>query len=435
MSQRESELTENKEAEAAEIFDEEMPIIILPDDVDLASESSGDAETTETQSEAPREIAAELLKPPTAAKVEKPQAPIAPRPPPEAPAPRPAARKMERPAAPARPAQRATPAPAAKKKGSADPLFSVEEIEGQVNEELTADRRGAGRRVFSMPWACRLLACGVASLLVLVLTIGWEYYASPLSLRPLHYLHWLLRPSGALGLSLGVTGTTTLLASLLYLLRKSQISWQKLGSLQTWMGFHILTGLLGPAIALFHAAFIPTSALGLLAVTSMFAVVASGIVGRYIAVYFPHSLEGHELKFEEIRGRLGVYRRKLAELGVDPTMLRIDVPTAKGRTPWLVTSLVRVISGDWESRREFKRLKEIVRSKGSIHIQTELVLFLIKRLCWERQWLVRYGEFRRLVNAWRFIHRWLAVVLFVAIFFHVVVAARFGGLWILGGRK
>jgi hypothetical protein len=163
--------------------------------------------------------------------------------------------------------------------------------------------------------------------------------------------------------------------------------------------------------------------------------VASGIVGRYIAVYFPRSLEGREFKFEEVRGRLVVYRKKLAELGVDPGLLRIDALGSKQRSPWLLTSIARVIYGDWESRQEFRRLKEIIGSRADLRVQTELILFLIRRLCRERQWLVRYGEFRRLVGAWRFLHRWLAIVLLVAIFFHVMVGVRFGGLWILGGRK
>ncbi len=424
MSQREIELTKESTEEATDLLDEEIPIIILPDGVDFASNAEEPAAAANL--EIPEALVELIATPPSEpAPATKPVAASRKT---QAPAPKPAIRKLERP--------RRSPSPAsAGRRGADEPILALENIEAEIDQELLADQAGAARKVFSMPWAFRLLACGVASLLVLVLTIGWEYYTTSLALRPLHYFHWLLRPSGTLGLSLGVTGAATMIASLLYLLRKSQLSWQKLGSLQSWMGFHILTGLLGPVIALFHAAFIPTSALGLLAVSSMLLVVASGIVGRYIAVYFPHSLEGHELKFEEIRGRLVVYRKKLSELGVDPTLLRIDLPGARGRTPWLVTSFLRVLSGDWQSRREFKRLKEIVSSKGSIHIQTELVLFLIKRLCWERQWLVRYGEFRRLINSWRFLHRWLAIVLFVAIFFHVVVASRFGNLWILGGRK
>lgn len=421
MSQRERDLLQNAGADQAQAEDDDTPIVILPDGILLDGILLDDVEVAEaTVGDSATEAASEPILEP---------APVA-APPPPVPKPKPTAKPI------ARQASRVTrkhPASTPPVPG-AEPLFSMEEIEGQIDDEITHDRAG-DRRLFSMPWLCRVIAMAVVALLGIVLCVGREYYRLPLAARPLHYFHGLLRPSGTLGLSLGIIAALVMLMSLAYLVRKSLITFERLGSVQSWMGFHILTGLLGPAIALFHAAFVPTSALGLFAVAAMAIVVVSGIIGRYIAVYFPRSLEGREFKFEEIRGRLVVYRKKLAELGVDPTLLRIDEPKVKPRAVWLLPSIARVISGDYESRREYRRLKAIVQSKGELRIQTEMVLFLIKKLCWERQWLVRYGELRRLVGAWRFLHRWLAVVLFVTLLFHVVVGMRFGGLWILGGRK
>ena len=62
------------------------------------------------------------------------------------------------------------------------------------------------------------------------------------------------------------------------------------------------------------------------------------------------------------------------------------------------------------------------------------LLMLMRRLFRERQWLVRYRELRNLIGAWRFFHRWLAIVMLAAIFFHIVIAVDFGDLWIFGGR-
>jgi hypothetical protein len=42
---------------------------------------------------------------------------------------------------------------------------------------------------------------------------------------------------------------------------------------------------------------------------------------------------------------------------------------------------------------------------------------------------------KRLLQTWRFLHRWLAILLLVAVLLHIVVAVRFGDLWILGGRS
>jgi hypothetical protein len=401
--------------------DDDTPIVILPDEVDIAEAPPEDL--TDPIASAPPPPPAPP--PPSPRPVPAPKAP-APKPIAARPAPKPAARPVSR-------VVRRQPA-AAVGASEPEPLFSIADLELEIDDEISLDRSG-DRRLFSMPRLCRWIALAAIVLLALLLHIGRGYYRLPLVERPLHYFHHLLRPSGTLGLSLGFLGAFVMLLSLAYLVRKSYVTLDRFGPIQSWMGFHILTGLLGPTIAIFHAGFVPTSALGFFAVSAMGIVVVSGIIGRYIAVYFPRSLEGREFKFEEIRGRLVVYRKKLAELGVDPAVLRIDEPKAKDRAPWLLPAIARVISGDYESRREYRRLKAIVESKGELRIQTEMVLFLIKKLCWERQWLVRYGEFRRLVGAWRFLHRWLAVVLFVALLFHVVVGMRFGGLWILGGRK
>lgn len=425
MSQKESELTQGSD----EILDDsEIPIIILPDDV-LLQDVLPDAVL-------PGDVDLAREETPTSGRQEgEARAPAAP---PAPPTKQPAgARGVARKAV-----QTHTTTPRVERRTAhgkvvaeeVEPLFNVEELELQIEEELDPSQTG-GRRVFSMPWACRLAAGAAVSLLMLLLYVGWEYYAASLLLRPLHRLHDLLRPSGTLGLALGGLAVLAMASTLIYLWRKHSSGMQKVGKVQNWLGFHVLVGVLGPALALFHAGFVPTSALGLLATVSMVFVVGSGVIGRYLAVYFPRSLTGHELRFEEIRGRLGIYKRKLADLGVDPTLLRIEIPQERSKTPLLVTSVIRVIAGDRESRREYRRLKEAIALKGSLHIQTELVLFLIKRLCRERQWLVRHAEFRRLIGAWRFVHCWLAVALFVAVAFHVAVAVRYGNLWILGGAR
>jgi len=41
---------------------------------------------------------------------------------------------------------------------------------------------------------------------------------------------------------------------------------------------------------------------------------------------------------------------------------------------------------------------------------------------------------KRWLQTWRFLHRWLAILLLMALILHVVVSVRFGELWILRGR-
>ena len=48
--------------------------------------------------------------------------------------------------------------------------------------------------------------------------------------------------------------------------------------------------------------------------------------------------------------------------------------------------------------------------------------------------MVRYEELRKLMGAWRFLHRWLAIVMLILVVFHVAIGVNFGELWIFGGQ-
>jgi hypothetical protein len=282
---------------------------------------------------------------------------------------------------------------------------------------------------------CRVLFWVTSGALGLFLTVGWPYYKLPIMGRPFHHYYDALRPSGSLGLMLGIVGTFLMAVSLLYLVRKRYASWARFGSLQNWMGFHVLTSLTGVALVVFHANFIPYSAIGIVAFSSMATVVVTGFLGRYIYLHVPHSLRGRELEVEDLRKRLSVYRKKLVDLEVKPSLLKIDVDeTAERRSLWILPAIQRFVFGDRESREKFERLRDAVCAEKDRSDDTKRVLRLVKRLCRERQWLVRHRELRSLPGAWRFLHRWLAIVIFAVIFCHVFIATKFGGLWIFGGR-
>ena len=69
---------------------------------------------------------------------------------------------------------------------------------------------------------------------------------------------------GTIGLSLAIVGTSLMLLNLCYLLRKSIPFLHRFGSLRRWMAFHIVTGLVGPAMITLHSGFLATSSFGAL---------------------------------------------------------------------------------------------------------------------------------------------------------------------------
>ena len=303
-----------------------------------------------------------------------------------------------------------------------DLLSEIEfEIDRELEVELRARPRVSGRRL--------AIAGGVIIPVVLpyILIVGWPYYSLPIAERVFHPFHSVLRSSGTVGLPLGVIALVTLCSNLAYLVRKKLVRRLGVKSLPGWLRFHIVTGLLGPLIAFFHAGFVPTSAMGLFSMLSMGIVIVSGVVGRYLLAYIPKNTSSSDVALDDVRRRLVIYKRKLMSLGVRTAFLDIEPRAARKREPGLITSMIRVALGDRAARRDMRKLRGAIELRPA-GVTTAQMQFLVTRLCRERQWLIRSQEMRRFIVAWRFFHRWFAIVLFMAIAFHVWVALRFGGL-------
>jgi hypothetical protein len=93
-------------------------------------------------------------------------------------------------------------------------------------------------------------------------------------------------PSSLVGHGIGIVGfTLMLMTATLYTIRKRQTvgAW---GGMESWLRFHMVTGLVGPYMVLLHTSF---RFLGLAGVATLLTtvVVISGLVGRYIYTLIP----------------------------------------------------------------------------------------------------------------------------------------------------
>jgi hypothetical protein len=80
----------------------------------------------------------------------------------------------------------------------------------------------------------------------------------------------------------GLTGGILMLITLLYALRKRIKILKKLGGMEGWYYFHLIGGVVGPFIIIFHSAFSLRSINSTMAFVAMMLVVVSGLFGRYI---------------------------------------------------------------------------------------------------------------------------------------------------------
>ena len=146
-----------------------------------------------------------------------------------------------------------------------------------------------------------ILAGIVILTFIVLLYLGISYYGTSLEERFFHPLHALLKPSGIWGHGMGIAGTLFMIMGvLLYMIRKRMRSLSRWGYLKHWLEFHIFLCTLGPTLVLFHTSF---KFGGLVAISfwSMVAVFVSGIIGRFIYIQIPRTIEGRELSLSEVR--------------------------------------------------------------------------------------------------------------------------------------
>jgi hypothetical protein len=149
--------------------------------------------------------------------------------------------------------------------------------------------------------------------LILALTVyGFDYYTLGTADRPFSPKHAALRPSGTIGIKLGILGVLMFLIIFLYPLRKNWGWLMKKGNSRHWLDYHVILGISAPFIIAFHSSFKFRGFAGM-AFWIMFAVSVSGIVGRYLYGQIPRNLKAAELTQKELQELHQKFAGRLAE--------------------------------------------------------------------------------------------------------------------------
>jgi hypothetical protein len=300
----------------------------------------------------------------------------------------------------------------------------------------TRDReRGHRIRVYVMS----LAAIGLVTTLAVR---GFDYYWLGVADRPLSPKHALLRPSGLVGINLGIFGTILFFAIYLYYFRKRWKWLGRIGISKHWLDIHVVLGLTAPAIIAFHAAFKFRGMAGM-AFWIMMMVALSGVVGRYLYAQIPRNLTTAELSWQELESLrrelesqlssqklmapgdvratlhlpLPERARQMSLLSALGTMLLLDLSR-----PFQVASLRRRVLGFWgalrtlfgllpSGNRDLEHIVGVVRGQSKL---SKKMLFLSRS--------------QQVFNLWHIVHRPFSYAFAVVAFIHIVTAILLGYL-------
>lgn len=112
------------------------------------------------------------------------------------------------------------------------------------------------------------------------------------------------KPGDEVGYNMGLAGGLMLLALLLYPLRKRLSFMKGLGILPKWFKLHMVLGILGPSLILFHATFRIGSVNAGVALVCMLLVAGSGVFGRFFYTKIHRGLYGKHTSLKELQAAM-----------------------------------------------------------------------------------------------------------------------------------
>src|SRR6202049_115653 len=176
---------------------------------------------------------------------------------------------------------------------------------------------------------------------------GFDYYKLSAIDRPFSPKHHLLRPSVPVGFYLGFFGMALFLGIFLYPIRKHWPWLATIGSTRHWLDIHIVMGLTAPAIIAFHSSF-KFKGLAGMAFWIMFAVSASGVVGRYLYGQIPRKVTTAALSMLELQDLQAELSQQLAAQNLLPeadlrALLRLPDANRVARLPIVIAILYMIV--------------------------------------------------------------------------------------------
>ena len=277
-----------------------------------------------------------------------------------------------------------------------------------------------------------LLSLIVLIVFAVIALRGYSYYQTSLEDRFFHADDASLKPSGILGHGMGIVGSLCMILGVsLYMARKRYRVFLRLGILKHWLEFHIFLCTLGPVLVLFHTSF---KFGGIVAISfwSMVAVFLSGVVGRFIYIQIPHTIEGRELSLSEIREMKGDIGQALgASYALDEESRQLILASATAAKGIFYTNFLQRVFSQWkENRQSVKTVKSVLKKNNIAKAQQSEILRLVKNEMSLNRRIERLTFMKNLFKYWHVAHLPFALVMLVIMIIHVAVTIVFGYRWI-----
>ena len=289
----------------------------------------------------------------------------------------------------------------------------------------------AGKKHQRLVTLMSLIAIGA---MVILMFYGGDYYRLSQAERAFSPKHHLLRPSGIVGINLGLLGVLLLCGIFLYPLRKRWGWLQKQGNSKHWLDHHVVLGVAAPVCIALHASFKFRGLAGM-AFWVMVAVSLSGLIGRYLYAQIPRQVASAESSLLEFQN---VLERQTIVPQVDLQRLLFHLPASNRVLHWSAfTALLYMVASDLARpfrvahlRLRVLGIKSTVHSLGgflpSQNAKFEEVISLARKQALISRRVIFLSHAQRVFKFWHVVHRPFSYAFAVLALVHIGVAMLLG---------
>jgi hypothetical protein len=218
---------------------------------------------------------------------------------------------------------------------------------------------------------------------------------------------------------------------LLYQVRKRVRMFHRLGLLKYWLEIHIFMCTLGPILILYHTSF---KFGGLVAISfwSMVAVFASGIIGRFIYLQIPRTIEGRELSLNEVRLMKGDLELGIDKITSGNNLLKslVDATLKSHKQNSSGSFFGNFMSNFVSDFRSIAQLKNGLRSASVSPGEIKSIVKLVKNERSISRKINRLNTMQNLFKYWHVAHLPFALVMLIIMIIHIAVTIIMGYRWV-----
>ena len=290
------------------------------------------------------------------------------------------------------------------------------------------ERRKAGRNSPPKDYGWTLYLIVITLLMVVGFTISQDK---------------IYKPGDNIGYNIGLAGGLMMLTLLIYPMRKRIGFMRNFGLLPKWFKWHMVFGVLGPALIVFHSTFMLRSVNAGVAMVCMLLVSGSGIFGRFFYQKIHHGLYGRNTSFQQLQEALAGSKDVKSVFSFAPELQQkledfrnYTMNLSKGKRIGVWNFLTLGFRVQWFTRTLIIELEDAMYASANDMQWNEAQMKRLDELFYQNAQFVRnylttvrdlaqFSTYEKLFSLWHIFHVPLVYMLVFSSIWHVIAVHKY----------